>query len=250
MTSPIIHPLHIGSITGEMSTFTYMRNVGRTITFPVIVWYVEGADARILVDTAAPPPDQLPSPRPYYSQPPEQHLERALASLGVRPDDVEVVVLTHLHWDHCLNAHLFPKARFVVQREELRYAIAPLPVHYPQYNNPCPGTRAPLPPGLKVEVIAGDRDLVKGVSLVHLPGHTPGMQGVRVETGESVYLIAGDNVPFYENWEGEPPDLPHIPSNLHVDLEAYMASLTRMETLADRILPGHDPRVFDRKTYP
>jgi N-acyl homoserine lactone hydrolase len=159
-------------------------------------------------------------------------------------------VLTHLHWDHCLNAHLFPKARFIVQRAEMRYAIAPLPVHYGQYGNPLPGTRPLLPPDSRVEVIDGDWRLVKGVSLALLPGHTLGLQAVRVETNAGTYLIASDNVPFYENWNGEPPHLPHIPSNLHVDLEAYHASLTKMESIADHILPGHDPEVLARSSYP
>ena len=244
-----IHPMHVGSLTGEMSTFTYMRNIGRKITFPVLAWYIAGADASILVDTGAPPPAEVPLGADNYEQPPEQSLERGLAGLGVSLDEIELVVLTHLHWDHCLNAHLFPKARFVVQRAELQYAAAPLPVHWRTYRVRQPSTRALLPAESKVQVVSGDVPLTRGVALAHLPGHTPGLQGVTVETAVGTYLLASDNVPFYENWEGEPPDLPHIPSDLHVDLEAYFQSLARMERLADCVLPGHDPKVLERKAY-
>jgi N-acyl homoserine lactone hydrolase len=245
-----IHPLHVGTLRRDLSTFTYMRNVGKIVDFPVIMWYIEGADARILVDTAAPPPAECPPTARPYEQPADQHVRNTLDRLGLKPEEIEIVILTHLHWDHCLNTHLFPKARFIVQRAELRYAAAPLPVHYGPYGGSLPGTRALLPADTRLEIIEGDKPITRGVSVALLPGHTPGIQGVTVDTDSGTYLIASDNVPFYLNWEGEPPHLPHIPSNLHVNLEDYFQSFAKMERIADHVLPSHDFRVLENSTYP
>ncbi len=246
----IVRPLHVGSLRVDKSLFTMLHDYGQKIVVPILAWYVEGADACLLVDTAAPPPPEAPPSLHPYEQPPEQHLIKQLASLGLRPEDVEIVILTHLHWDHCLNAHLFPKARFVVQRAELRYAAAPLPIHYRPYGGRWPGARAFLPPEATVQVIEGDQCITKGVSVLHLPGHTPGIQGVAVETDAGVHLIAGDNVPLYDNWQGDPPMLPHIPSTLHVNLEDYFASFAKMERVADVVLPSHDRRVLAHPSWP
>jgi glyoxylase-like metal-dependent hydrolase (beta-lactamase superfamily II) len=245
-----IHQLQLGTIKMDKSVFTTLRNFGQTLEVPVIMWYIEGAEARILVDTAAPPPAEAPKTIPPYEQPPEMRCTTALSSLGLKPEDIDIVVLTHLHWDHCTNAGLFPKARFVVQREELRYAAAPLPIHWRAYGGRPGGTLAYLPRDAQLQVVEGDVPLVKGVSLYHLPGHTPGMQGVVVETDGGRYLIASDNVPLYDNWDGEGPTLPHIPNTLHVNLEDYFASFAKMERVADVVLPSHDFRVLEKGVLP
>jgi N-acyl homoserine lactone hydrolase len=250
MSRLTIWPLHSGTLTRDLSTFTYLRNVGKVVEFPVIFWYIEGANFPILVDTAGPPPSEAPFVSPPYAMPDEERVIQVLARRGLRPEDIELVILTHLHWDHSFNSSLFPKARFLVQRAELRYAAAPLPVHRHTYGGRPPGTRAFLPAGAQVDVIDGDVTVTAGVSVALLPGHTPGLQGVVVETSAGTHLIASDNVPFYENWRGEPPLVPHIPSGLHVNLEDYFASFAKMERLADVILPSHDFKVLEQPCYP
>jgi len=170
--------------------------------------------------------------------------------VGIAPEEIDLVVLSHLHWDHCLNAALFPNARFIVQRAELRYAAAPLPVHRPMYGQDVPGARPLLPVKGNVEVIEGDRRIADGVTLVLTPGHTPGIQGVAVETSRGVHFIASDNIPLFDNWEGYPGDLPRVPNAIHVDLETYFASLARIEQVADFVLPSHDMRVLEKERYP
>ena len=87
-----------------------------------------------------------------------------------------------------------------------------------------------------------------GVSVTLLPGHTPGLQGVVVETVAGRYLLPSDAVPLYENL-GEPGDAP-IPTGLHIDVGACLRSMDRMRTLPDVILPSHDVKVLDRSVYP
>ncbi len=235
-----IHALNAGTITVDRSLFTTMRGYGQPIQCPVVVWLIEGQGRQIVVDTGAPPPGEAPTVT-VFRQTEEQRVERALAAVGVDVADVETVVLTHLHWDHCTAAPLFGKARFIVQRSELAYAAAPLPVHNRPYGGNAGVTASYLPRDGRVQIVDGDYQLCEGVRLLHLPGHSPGMQGVLVDTQRGRVLIAGDNVPLYANWEGE-PGLRRIPNTLHVNLEDYERSFRRMERLADYVIAGHDPR--------
>jgi len=219
--------------------------MGTQIDMPVLAWFIEGQGHRILVDTGGHDPAQADLHQPYQREKAQDPVSR-LAALGVRPEDIDILILTHLHWDHSSNTHLFPKARVIVQREELRYAAAPLDPHHVPYHS--------IPPRLqslgRFEVIDGDKEIVEGVSVHLLPGHTPGIQGVAVRASGAVYFIAGDNVPLMENWNAkEKYGAAHWPNGIHVDLEAFFKTLRRMETLGDIILPGHDWSVLERTEY-
>lgn len=241
----VLHPLHLGKIRRDKSIFTYLRNMGTPIEIPILAWLVEGHGRRVLVDTGGHDPAQSDLGQPYQREPGQDPIAQ-LAAHGVRPEDVDILVLTHLHWDHASNIHLFPKARVIIQREELRYAAAPLDPHRLPYQS--------IPPWVqslgRFEVIHGDKEIAPGLSLHLTPGHTPGIQGVRVPTSGGVYFLAGDNVPLMENWDAqEKYGAPHWPNGIHVDLEVFFQSLRRMENLGDRILPGHDWSVLERNEY-
>jgi glyoxylase-like metal-dependent hydrolase (beta-lactamase superfamily II) len=97
---------------------------------------------------------------------------------GVRPEEIDVLILTHLHGDHASSLHLFPRARVLVQRDELRYAVAPLAPHRWAYESYPPlGLAAD-----RFEVLDGDAEIAEGVSVHLTPGHPPGLQGVAVRT--------------------------------------------------------------------
>jgi len=245
MTELIIRPLHLGTLIRDKSIFTYLKNMGQKIEVPVIAWYVEGKGRKILVDTGGHDPGRIDLHGPY-SRPPQQDPVEALKAWGVDPEQIDTLILTHLHWDHASNIHLFPKARVIVQREELRYAAAPLAPHRWAYD---------LYPVLAVnnkrfEVIDGDAQIAEGVSVHLTPGHTPGLQGVAVRTSQKTYFIASDSVPLREMWNAQQAyGAPHWPGALHVDLETYTRSLKRIEGLGDAILPGHDPCIFEQREY-
>jgi N-acyl homoserine lactone hydrolase len=241
----VVRPLHVGTVRRDKSIFTYLKNVGTQIEVPLLAWYIQGNGHHILVDTGGhdPAEGQL---HPPYSRDSAQDPVAQLAALGARLEDIDVVILTHLHWDHAANLHLFPRARILVQREELRYAVAPLAPHRWAYES-----RPPLSlTADRYEVIDGDADIVEGVSVHLTPGHTPGLQGVAVRAAGAVYFIAGDNVPLAEMWEArEKYGVPHWPGTIHVDLETYFESLRRTEQLGDVVLPSHDWSALDRTEY-
>jgi glyoxylase-like metal-dependent hydrolase (beta-lactamase superfamily II) len=240
-----IRPLHVGGIRRDKAIFTHLRNMGTPIDIPLIAWYLEGRGLRILVDTGGHDPARDPLHQPYQREPGQDPVAR-LSALGVRPEEVDILILTHLHWDHASNIHLFPNARVVVQREELRFAAAPLPFLSWPYRTLPPFSAS----SERFEAVDGDARIAEGVTVHLTPGHTPGLQGVAVRTSGAAYFIASDNVPLGESWNArEKYGVSHWPNGLHVDLEAYFKSLRRTEDLGDVILPSHDWSVLERGEY-
>jgi glyoxylase-like metal-dependent hydrolase (beta-lactamase superfamily II) len=245
MGSLVLHPLHVGTIRRDKSIFTYLKNMGTQIEVPLLAWYIGGGEHHILVDTGGHDPEAIELHAPY-SRDPDHEPVGQLAALGVRAEDIDILILTHMHWDHATNVHLFPRARIFVQRRELQYAAAPLAPHRWAYK-----THPPLPlHSDRYEVLDGDTEITEGVKVHLTPGHTPGLQGVAIHAADTVYFVASDNVPLAEGWKArEAYGAAHWPNAIHVDLEVYTASLRRTEHLGDVILPSHDWSVLERREY-
>lgn len=100
-----------------------------------------------------------------------------------------------------------------------------------------------------------EREIVEGVRLIPLPGHTPGTIGVVVETDKGPYVIAGDAVPKYGNLKGSPEErLPYLMSGIYTDMVAMWKSFEIIDEIVEhdflRVIPGHDPLVFQKDKYP
>ena len=242
-----ITPLCVGTLIGDMGQLLWGHEFGIKREIPVLMFYVEGGGKRIMVDTGCSDPELAEEYHGTLIRTPEQEPARALEAIGVDPAEIDIVIATHLHWDHCYNHELFTNARFLVQRRELQYAAAPHPIFMNAYEAPTAGMR-PAYSRTGFEVLDGDADLLDGLKLVFAPGHSPGMQCVVVNTARGVYYIASDSVLLYDNLEGNRFGKP-IPGMFFLDLAEYYQTLRRMERLADHILPGHDMRVLDRARY-
>jgi len=245
-----IWPIRMGIVPGsDKSGLTHGMNHGVQIDTTVIVYVIKGARENIIVDTGMGNSEW--SEKYHHKRVLEyQDLPRGLGRIGLHPDEIDIVICTHLHWDHCFNNDQFKNARIIVQKDEIRYAIAPLPMHALYYESQLIKM---YPPWLKalhnIELIEGDMEISPGVDIVKIPGHTPGFQGVNIKTAKGNYFIASDFCPLFENWEGAPP-LDHIVSPIHVNLEDYYSSFKKVERIADFVLPGHDIKVFEKECYP
>ena len=244
-----IYPLDVGTVTGfDKSLFTLRENQGVKIDVPCLAWVVTDGEQTVLVDTGPCDPRWAAKYHRPLSKTPAQETAQALAKIGLRGDRIGLIIFTHLHWDHCFNLELFPTAAFYVQKRELDYAVNPLTADRRAYEAGIPGI---VPPWRavadRIVAVEGGREIFPGVSVLPLPGHTPGSQGVVVETADGPWIIAGDTVPLYENW-GD--GLERIPNGIYQDLFAYEATLTRLTPFGPRLLPGHDPRVTERPVYP
>ena len=243
-----ITPVSVGMLTIDHASLVWGQQYGLEVQVPVMMFYVQGGGRHILVDTGCSEPESAARYHYPFVRQPEEDPARALNAAGVSPLEIDTVVATHLHWDHCYNHELFPNARFLVQRKELQFAAAPYPIFANAYEAPITGM-TPAYARTKFEVLDGDLDLADGLKVVSAPGHTPGMQCLLVNTAAGAYYIAGDNVALYENLDGNRFGRP-IPGVNFVDLGEYYASLRAMLRLADHILPGHEPKVLDKRLYP
>lgn len=246
-----IYPLHMGSITSfEKSLLTLRQNFGIKIQVPCVAWAVLGGEKTILVDTGPSDEDWAVKYHWPLERSQSQEVEPALRNIGLSIADVDIVILTHLHWDHSYGVDNFPEANVLVQKSELEYAVAPLSADRRMYEVDIPGTE---PPWMKVigriTPVDGDSEIIPGVRVMHLPGHTPGSQSVVVDTSEGPWVIAGDTVPLFDNLVDEKM-LEIAPSALLQSLRDFYQSLEKLKCFYDRILPSHDFRVLESARYP
>lgn len=241
-----ITALHVGTSRNYPTpAITYFHGWGEVHDVPMIMFVIQGgADGPIVVDTGtANPASVLRFHSVVLERPDEQHPRAALERLGIDPTEVRTVVNTHLHWDHSSNNDLFPNARIYAQREEMAYAIAPYDTSRKGYEN----SRDATPPWLsslgRMVPVDGEETIAPGVTLVPLPGHTPGSQGVLVEAGAKRFLIAGDFVDNYGNLAGDEQNA-HFLSGSFVSLPDYWKSFKRLRELDCVVVPSHDPAVI------
>jgi glyoxylase-like metal-dependent hydrolase (beta-lactamase superfamily II) len=244
-----ITAVSVGRVFGlHKPSLTYLRGWGEALDIPLVMFVIQGGDAPVVVDTGADLTRAWEHHRIRMEQTPEEQPAAALRSLGVDPEEVRVVVNTHLHWDHSSNNHLFPNARVVVQQSEIDYARSPVTWHRRQFEQLPDLTASWRNSEDRISAVDGDTEVAPGVSVVALPGHTPGSQGVVVEAATKRYLLAGDCIDLYENWAGD-DEADHIPSGFFTDIVAYENSLKRIEELGCEVIPSHDPLVVQRREF-
>jgi glyoxylase-like metal-dependent hydrolase (beta-lactamase superfamily II) len=171
----------------------------------------------------------------------------ALALVGVDAAATTDVVLTHLHYDHVGGIRQFPNARFHVQDREVAFATGRPMTHGVLAHGYTGAHVADLVLAVhdgRVTFHDGAEELVPGITVHHLGGHTAGLQVVRVERGDGrVVVLASDATHYYENIEtGRPFPIVH---DVAAMLEGF-ATLRRLAGPDGVIVPGHDPLVFER----
>jgi glyoxylase-like metal-dependent hydrolase (beta-lactamase superfamily II) len=173
----------------------------------------------------------------------------AMAQLGITPDTVSRVVLTHLHYDHTGNLDVLPDAELLVPARELEFWFGPFAQRL-QFADAVEGeelerVRAADEAG-RVRRLDGEQELADGVTAIVLGGHTPGQAVLRVETAQGLVVLASDAVHFYEEFELDRPFA------IIADLAQVYAAYDTLRALCagpeSHLVPGHDAAVMDR--YP
>lgn len=207
------------------------------------VWVIRKAEQVILVDTGFSAEAAARRERHYLCDP-----IAAIGRFGIAIAAVQNVIITHLHYDHAGNVNSLPQARLHLQEKELQYATGRyMRFDMMRYAYDVDDVVS-IVRGVyetRVELYDGDTDFAPGIQLVHVGGHTAGLQAVRVHTERGWVVLASDASHYYANLHKESP----FPIVLHVGdmLEGYR-KLMRLAETPDHIVPGHDPLV--RARYP
>jgi N-acyl homoserine lactone hydrolase len=240
-TTWTIVPLDLGSAVRDKSQTLLCRDYGVSLNGSILAWLLRRNDEIIIVDAGVFGPVARPEISARYSQTPDQTMEVQLKRFGLTPDDVRLVINTHLHLDHANGNSFFPRARFFVQKKEMEYAKDPLPIHRNAYDMDYSK--------MDFEFVDGDTEIVPGIRAIFTPGHSPGGQAVLVDTEKGLHIIAGDTITHYVNTDVPPGDS-FWPNGIYVDLKEHYWSLDRLRDFGGTILPGHDPQVLEKKSYP
>ena len=207
------------------------------------VWAIRNAERAVVVDVGYGREEGEKRGRTFLRCPTE-----GLRQIGIDPDSVEDVIITHMHYDHAGNLALFPRARFHIQDAEMGYVTGRAMTH--------PILRHSFAEDDVVDMVRllyrdrvvfhrGEAEIAPGIRVHHIGGHTRGLQCVVVDTARGPVVLASDCAHYYENVEQETPFA--VLENMYLMLEGFRTLKALAPTL-DHVVPGHDPAVFER--YP
>lgn len=169
----------------------------------------------------------------------------ALAAIGVKPEDVETVIITHMHYDHAGHGPEFPNATFVLQEKEVAWCTGKYMGYPPlrrsfDVEHVTDMIRANFQS--RVKFIDGDKEILPGISVHLVGGHSGGLQVVRVETANGPLVIASDAAHFYDTLTEQNPFA--VIYNLAEMVEGW-DRIFDLGAEARFVVPGHDPLVAD-----
>lgn len=208
-------------------------------------WVLVSNDRAIVVDTGAGEQKVTSSPgRQWLAKPTD-----ALKLLGVDPEHVEDVILSHAHWDHVGDLAAYPKAQFFMNDREME-SITGADMTYDLLRMPYHGDETQQIVGLTYEdrltFLQGDGTFAPGVDYTLIGGHSAGQLALTVNTERGPVVLATDAIHFWQEVEKERAFL------IFHDLREMLAGYRKLSAMAGgdmgRLLPGHDPLVKDR--YP
>lgn len=219
-------------------SFLFDDNHDQPHEMDYFIWVLRRQDEIILVDTGYDGEEGARRGRPVRLNPVE-----ALAPLGIEPEAVTTIIVTHLHYDHAGGLKHFPNATIHLQAAEMAFATGPCM---------CQGAmKAPYTADHVCEAVQrlysgrvifheGDGEVREGLTVHRIGGHSKGLQAVRVLTEAGWMCLASDAAHYYENF------LEAKPFPIVVDMQDMLDGFGTIQHLAssiDLVVPGHDPLV-------
>jgi glyoxylase-like metal-dependent hydrolase (beta-lactamase superfamily II) len=215
----------------------------RTLDIAMMVWVLRGPEGRVvLVDSGFYHDKFMQQWKPTGYSKPSAAVQEAL---GIAPEQVTDLIITHVHWDHADGADLFPRAKVWIQGDEYEHHVgdageprdAAIDADVARMLFAIHGAG-------RMALVAGDnQEILPGVRVYIGGKHTFASQFVGVSTRAGTVVVASDNAYLYENLERK------LAIAQTLDAPSNLRAQARMLILAsslNRIVPGHDPTVFER----
>jgi glyoxylase-like metal-dependent hydrolase (beta-lactamase superfamily II) len=224
--------------------YDHAYGVHEPVKICLVCFLIEGNGRKIMVDTGMDGIDQT-----YTEKDKAQfdHLGKSkdtwelLKEAGTSCDEIDTVLLTHLHFDHYWNVRQFPNARFVVHQKEWFHVMDPrnLPI--------CPVQGFPRKPLAylageafeRLTLIDDEYEVCPGITMHWVGGHSPGGMVVKVQTNEGPAIIVGDALYLYEHIEK------NIPMGYCTDYREVLSGYQWLRQQHAILLPAHDYKIFE-----
>lgn len=243
-----IHPIVMGTKIFDQGMMTYQHAYGTPYTIPIYCWYLEGGSKTIIVDTG--------EMNPVISKEREKaiggkiyNFEDGLKKWGLSPDDIDIVIHTHLHNDHCENDYKCVNAVIYTHEKEIEQIQNPHPLDFRYLEDYIEDVYD----NGQIITITKDQEIVPGINVIHTPAHTKGGLSVAVETEKGTAIITGfctimEN--FYPPKEIKAMEMEVIPPGTIVDSYSAYDILIKIKKKADILLPLHEPVFASKETIP
>jgi glyoxylase-like metal-dependent hydrolase (beta-lactamase superfamily II) len=230
-----------GSIELDKSDLTFRRNIGKRVRIPTPIYLIKTQEGYVLYDTGWSPQvlsfleAQGYEPRIAH----ENFLPGCLEALGMKPEDINTVIISHLHLDHAGGIQFFPNADIVVQKDEYIYAQHPHSFSQLTYNKSDFDY-----PSFNWKFVDGDQFVMHGLSVILANGHTPGLQALLVDLPKTgLIILCSDCCYIMQNIEEE------VIPGIVWDPTRALHSIKKLKMLAElldgQLLPNHDSDLWN-----
>jgi len=239
MNNYLIHPIVIGTKIFDKSMMTYQYGNGVEYTIPIYSWYIEGGDKKILIDTGEMSPIQSIE-REKAINGKIFTFEQGLQKWGLKPEDIDIIIHTHLHNDHCENDYKCENSKIYVHEKEMKRIKDPHPLDYRYLYDYIEDVEE----NGQIITINKDMEIIPGISCIHTPVHTDGGLTILIDTPSGKAAITGFCV-INENFN--PPaeinamELELIPPGTHVNVYESYDIMLKIKKIADILIPLHEP---------
>lgn len=235
-----IHPIVMGTKVFDKGMMTYQHDYGTPYTIPIYAWYLKGGDKTVLVDTG--------EMQPIQSEAREQAIngriytfEEGLARFGLKPENIDMVVHTHLHNDHCENDYKCTNAEIYCHPEELAAIHDPHPLDFRYLADYIEDVEE----NGQIRTVTDGDEILPGIRVMHTPAHTRGGLTILIDTAQGLAAITGFCV-IEENFSPPPEiqgmEMMVIPPGTVVNAYAAYDIMMAVKNRADILIPLHEPR--------
>ncbi|MBF0120643.1 MAG: N-acyl homoserine lactonase family protein [Desulfobacterales bacterium] len=235
-----IHPIVMGTKKIDKTMMTYQFGYGQQYTIPIYSWYIEGKGKNILVDTGEMNPIQSKD-REISIGGKIYTFEQGLNRWNLKPQDIDIVIHTHLHNDHCENDFKCSNAIIYLHEKELETIHNPHPLDYRYLEDYITDVEE----NGQIQIVTKDMEVEPGINIFHTPAHTSGGLSVTIKTSQGLAVITGCCT-IYENFN--PPkeiramEMDVIPPGTHLNTYESYDILLKIKKMADILIPLHEPK--------